>query len=124
MKSLIYVIITLYMFNCVLSEETQLCEDKTPTKISDCTNYQLTDDEKADGNDACCYVSYTDPEEEEEVTGCGMGKKDEIDEVTAITRVVFPDFTINCEPDPDSGSDSDSVWLSLSLTVLLFALLF
>ena len=124
MKSLIYVIITLYMFNCVLSEETQLCEDKTPTKISDCTNYQLTDSEKADGSDACCYFSYTDEEEEEEVTGCGKGKKDEVNEIIDEMNDAFPDFTIKCSTDSGSGSDSGSVWLSLSLTVLLFALLF
>ncbi len=81
MKSLIYVIITLYMFNCVLSEETELCEEIDPTEISDCINYKLTDGEKVDGIDSCCYYSYTFPGEEEKVTGCQAGKKDEVDGV-------------------------------------------
>ena len=59
MKSLIYLIITLKMISLIISDST-LCEDKIPTKKSDCLNYELTDEEKTEDGDTCCYVTYKD----------------------------------------------------------------
>ena len=42
MKSLMYVIITLYMLNYVVSTT---CMDINPTEISDCTNHKITKEE-------------------------------------------------------------------------------
>ena len=44
MKSLIYVIIILYMFNYVLSQTID-CFDIEPSQISDCTDHELNEDE-------------------------------------------------------------------------------
>ena len=41
MKSLMYVIITLYMFNYV----STTCMDLNPSQISDCTNHNITEEE-------------------------------------------------------------------------------
>ena len=43
MKSLLYVIITLCMLNYVLSDE---CQDIDAKKVSDCTDHELTEEEK------------------------------------------------------------------------------
>ena len=63
MKPLIYVIVTLYMFNYVFSEETIDCSLLEPTKTSDCTDYELTENEKEEfktesgkNADTCCFI--------------------------------------------------------------------
>ena len=58
MKSLMYVIITLYMLNYVVSTT---CMDINPTEISDCTNHKITKEElesyasEFSDADTCCY---------------------------------------------------------------------
>jgi len=44
------------MFNIVFTAED--CDELKPSKKSDCTDYTLTDDDKSDGIDACCYETY------------------------------------------------------------------
>lgn len=120
MKSLIYVIITLYLLNCVLSDE---CEDKVPKKVSDCTDYSLTDDEKTEYADlygvadTCCYATGKKGGEEEPI--CIPYNKNEVNNAEIVNAVrtdnELDELKIECE---------DSNWLSLSLTFLFFGLLF
>ena len=113
MKSLIYVIITLYLLNCVLSDE---CEDKVPKKVSDCTDYSLTENEKKEYeevyglSDTCCYADAK--YEGQDISMCVPYKKSEVDNTELITKIMYyeglEELKIDCE--------ADSNWLSLSLT--------
>ena len=124
MKSLMYVTITLYMLNYVLSQITY-CENITPTQISNCTDHKITQEQKelykGYDPDTCCYVTFTDSWLK--VTQCWAEKKDIVNEqyIKMIEeRYGYTNFSIKCEID----SYSNSIWLSLSLTFLLFGLLF
>ena len=121
MKSLLYVIITLYMLNYVLSKD---CIEIEPKKVSDCTDHELTDEEKKDFDeefsdfDTCCYA--TGKIEGEEGSQCIPFKKSEVNNADLIDQIKeddeITDIKIQCE--------ADSNWLSLSLTFLFFGLLF
>ena len=127
MKSLLYVIITLYMLNYVFSTD---CVEIEPKKVSDCTDHELTDQEKKDFEeeieeevddfDACCYA--TGKIEGEEGSQCIPFKKSEVNNADLIDQIKeddeITDIKIQCE------ADSNSNWLSLSLTFLFFGLLF
>ena len=126
MKSLIYVIITLCMLNYVWSD----CEDITPTKSSDCTDYKLTEEEKQQSTptvDACCYESVTMGGETEKecmsyVKSMAKGYASNLQKRKDAGQI--EDYSFECGSDSDSGSGSGSNWLSLSLSFLLFGLLF
>ena len=117
MKSLIYVILTLCMINIVLSDDDDDedvltgCYAIKPTKKKDCTDYKLTDLEKAGGLDSCCYVTYKDDGTEKKECELYIKKTVTKDAVKANTKV--QDLSIEC----------NSNWLSLSLSFLLFGLL-
>ena len=108
------------------------CGDITPSKISDCTNHEVTDEEKETfpGADSCCYESVTTEGNSEFM--CQIFIKSLVNEYIQGLEAskeanVIDDYTFECEsvPDPDSGSGtgSNSNWLSLSLSFLLFGLL-
>ena len=117
MKSLIYVILTLCMINIVLSDEEEESEEYTgclglkPTKKKDCTDYKLTDPEKAGGLDSCCYVTYK--EDGTEKKECGLFLKKTVNKDFIKASTAYQDLSIEC----------NSNWLSLSLSFLLFGLL-
>ena len=127
MKSLIYVIITLYILNYISSEATP-CEKIEPKKTSDCTDYELNQNEKEafkteSGKDAdtCCYF-YVKHEKEEELIFCEPFKNDK--EEINMEKQYYIDEEDATEITIDCGTASDSIWLSLSLSFLLFGLLF
>ena len=88
------------------------CEMLT-SKKSDCTDYQLGDDEKDEG-DSCCFVkTKTDAGE---VSGCAIFVKDDVvDEVKeAKKQDGVKSFSVDCS----------SNWLSITLLFVIFALYF
>ena len=125
MKSLVYVIITLYMLNYVLSE---YCLEIKPKKASDCTDHELTVEEKnyfeeeleeeLDDFDSCCYITYKEEGKDESIClpfiKSRVNNKETIDEIKYDLET--DEVKIECE--------DDSNWLSLSLTFLFFGLLF
>ena len=131
MKSLIYLIITLYLLNYVSSDATP-CETIAPTKTSDCTDYKINEYEKeafktesGKKADTCCYFIEKD-DREDDVIYCEpfVNDKEEINIMKQyyIDEGWANEVIIDCGTASDS--DSDSIWLSLSLTFLLFGLLF
>ncbi len=134
MKPLIYVIVTLYMFNYVFSDETIYCtEIISPQKISDCTDHEMSEEEIKryknyfEGADSCCYMTITNSGKK--TNQCTPFKKSYVNKYYVnILKEDFEadDLSIDCGSGTVSASDSDSdsIWLSLSLTFLLFGLLF
>ena len=151
MKSLVYVIMTLYMFNYVSTN----CLSIIPTQISDCTNHKITQEElgsypsEFSDADTCCYyrsvISGNEkvdckPVKKSNESGVREKEKNNIKADAKKNGVTNCTFSLIC--DADSGSDSDSnicepetepkldsgkdnsIWLSLSLTFLFFGLLF
>ena len=108
MKSLIYVILTLCVINMVLSGD---CYDIEPTKKKDCTDYKLTDTEKARGLDSCCYMTYK--ENGKDTKSCGLFVKKAVNKDLIKASTAYQDLSIEC----------NSNWLSLTLSFLLFGLL-
>ena len=100
------------MLNYVLSKD---CIEIEPKKASDCTDHELTDEEKKDFDeefsdfDTCCYA--TGKIEGEEGSQCIPFIKS-----AAKDGLETDEAKIECE--------ADSNWLSLSLTFLFFGLLF
>jgi hypothetical protein len=101
------------MFNIVFTADE--CDDIEPSKKSDCTDYKLTDPEKALGVDACCYETYKYENKEYKVCDYNIKKTVTKDYVKAIGEENgYEDYSIECH----------SNWLSLCLSFSLFALLF
>ena len=127
MKSLIYVIIILYVFNYVLSQTID-CFDIEPSQISDCTDHELNEDELlmySGMNDAsCCYNSITEKISGDQYNECSIERKNEVNQDYYINekkdKQEFSNLTIICKN--NSGYISYSIWLSLSLTFLFFGL--
>ena len=136
MKSLLYVIITLYMLNYVFSTD---CVEIEPKKASDCTDHELTEKDKEEypDVDSCCYQSivvkgtttikcdvfYTSSLERYIEYLQGMKENKDIDDFTLICPESDSDSDSDSSPGPGSD-DSGSIWLSLSLSFLIFGLLF
>ncbi len=149
MKSLMYVIMTLYMFNYV----STTCINMNPTQISDCTN-QSTEEESekypsefSDAECCCYYKSVISGKEEKKCIPLKKSNKssfyteeqEKLKNDAENNNESFDSLTIECEN--KSGSDSNgsgtdsknnntvsqnnnSIWLSLSFTFLFFGLLF
>ena len=113
------------------------CMDISPTKISDCTVHEITDEEKKEfyGADVCCYQSITTKGNTQ--TTCTPFIKSNLnayiqqfEESKEIGDI--DNYTFKCESDPDPEPDSepnsdyysDSISLSFGLTFLFFGLLF
>ena len=129
MKFLTYVIITLCMLNYVWT----VCGDITPSKSSDCTDYELTEEdyelieeEEELEADSCCYQSVTMGGST--MSFCTYALKSMVNQINEEMQGSdgVDNFILECKLDSDSGSGSGSgsIWLSLSLTFLLFGLLF
>ena len=113
MKFLKYFILTLCMFNIVFTAEE--CEEIEPSKKSDCTDYKLSDPEKASGADACCYETYKEDNKEKKECSLQIKKTVKKDAVKNLEKQLgYEDYSIDCH----------SNWLSLCLSFSLFALLF
>ncbi len=91
-----------------------ICENKIPNQKSDCLHYQLTAEEKIDGQDTCCYVTYKD-EYNNNIKECSNLNKHTLSE----TIIKFNsesygiyDLTIDCH----------SNWLTSSFGLLLLIL--
>ena len=104
------------MLNYVFSTD---CEDIDPKKVSDCTDHELTDQEKKDFEeeieeevddfDACCYATA-------KIEGVDISRCIPFIKSAAKDGLETDEAKIECE--------ADSNWLSLSLTFLFFGLLF
>ena len=151
MKSLMYVIITLYMLNYVVSTT---CMDINPTEISDCTNHKITKEElesyasEFSDADTCCYYKSVIsgdvkvdcmPVKKSNESNVKEKEKNDLIADAKKKRVSNCTFSLICDTNsnsdsdsdsnicdslPDSGSNNNSIWLSLSLTFLFFGLLF
>ena len=113
MQFLKFFIFTLCMFNIAFTADE--CDEINPSKKSDCTDYKLSETEKALGADACCYVTYKKNNKEEKECSSYIKKTVKKDIVKAQGESLgYEDYSIDCH----------SNWLSLCLSFLLFALLF
>ena len=110
MKSLIYVILTLCVINMVLSEDKDCYDIKSSSK-KDCTNYKLTDPEKARGLDSCCYMTYK--ENGKDTKSCGLFLKKAVNKDYIKASTAYQDLSVEC----------NSNWLSVTLSFLLIGLL-
>ena len=113
MQFLKFFIFTLCMFNIVFTADE--CFDIDPSKKSDCTDYKLSDSEKALGADACCYETYKKDNKEKKKCTLEIKKTITKDYVEQVEKEYgYEDYSLDCH----------SNWLSLCLSFLLFALLF
>ena len=113
MQFLKFFIFILCMFNIAFTADE--CGKIEPSKKSDCTDYKLSDAEKALGADACCYETYKEDNTEEKE--CSLQIKKTITKyyVKGLAEENgYEDYSIDCH----------SNWLSLCLSFSLFALLF
>ena len=53
MQFLKFFIFTLCMFNIAFTADE--CDEINPSKKSDCTDYKISEIEKSEGADSCCY---------------------------------------------------------------------
>ena len=91
MKSLIYLIITLYMFNYVLSEGKTRCMSLKPTQKSDCTEFDMTDEAPYN---SCCFTIVTI---EKTAYMCYPGTDNEIDDQYKTTLDTYAtNYSYNC----------------------------
>ena len=139
-----YVIITLYMLNYVVSTT---CMDINPTEISDCTNHNITEEELesypsefSDADTCCYYKSVISGIENKKCVPLKKSNKytfytqeeQKLKNDAENTNESFGSLTIECDKMSGSSSGSDSngskkdnsIWLSLILTFLFFGLLF
>ena len=111
------------------------CNGIEPTKISDCTDHELTEEdyelieeEEELEADSCCYQSVTMGGST--MSFCTYALKSMVNQINEEMQGSdgVDNFILECKLDSDSGSGSGSgsgsIWLSLSLTFLLFGLLF
>lgn len=90
---------------------SSLCASGNATKADDCKNENLTDDEKKNGVDVCCFFNYKEKGGTEVKLCAGYVKKSVLETVKA-GRKTYEKYEIDCA----------SNWLSISL--YLFALIF
>ena len=91
---------------------SSLCVSGNATKADDCKNENLTDEEKKNGVDACCFFTYKEKGNSTEVKGCAPYVKKNVLETVKANRKTHDKYEIDCA----------SNWLSISL--YLFALIF
>ena len=101
------------MISLIISDST-LCEDKIPKKKSDCLDYELTDEEKTEGEDTCCYMTYKD-ENDVDSKGCTNEKK------KALTQTII-DLYAALNGYTDVKVDCHSNWLTSGFALLLLVL--
>ena len=90
---------------------SSLCASGNATKADDCKNKNLTDDEKKNGEDACCFFNYKE-KGGTELKLCASFVKQKVLETVKAGRKTYDKYEIDCA----------SNWLSISL--YLFALIF
>ena len=91
---------------------SSLCASGNATKADDCKNENLTDDEKKNGVDACCFFNYKEKGGSTEYKVCMPYVKKNVLETVKAGRKTYDKYEIDCA----------SNWLSISL--YLFALIF
>lgn len=91
---------------------SSLCASGNATKADDCKNENLTDDEKKNGVDACCFFTYKEKGGSTEYKVCMPYVKKNVLETVKAGRKTYDKYEIDCA----------SNWLSISL--YLFALIF
>lgn len=91
---------------------SSLCASGNATKADDCKNENLTDEEKKNGVDACCFFTYKEKGGSTEVKVCMPYVKKNVLETVKAGRKTYDKYEIDCA----------SNWLSISL--YLFALIF
>ena len=91
---------------------SSLCTSTNATKADDCKNDNLTDEEKKNGVDACCFFTYKEKGGSTEYKVCMPYVKKNVLETVKAGRKTYDKYEIDCA----------SNWLSISL--YLFALIF
>ena len=116
MKTEVILILILTFINLSFCEE-EGCRSSNASKKSDCTSRSLDADEKKNGQDSCCFVTYKDSTNTER-KGCAAFlkknvTKDYIKYLEDSNKI--KDLSIKC----------NSKWLNFSMLFIgLFALLF
>ena len=91
-----------------------ICENTIPNQKSDCLHYHLTTEEKIDGQDTCCYVTYKD-EYNNNIKGCSyLNKK--------IVSEIMIEFNSESYGIYDLTIDCHSNWLTSGFALLLLIL--
>ena len=122
MKKTTFIILFIYLFSIISTRYSCSYEDEdyekryTPSSVKDCTDYELKDEEKDEG-DTCCYVEKKEKGETETKKRCDVYNKKGVTKKGVEAEMKDEDYT-------ELSIDCGSHWLSITLISTFFILLF
>ena len=122
MKKTTFIILFIYLFSIISTRD--YCElgyndnDEAiePSSVKDCTDYELKDEEKYEG-DTCCYVEKKEEGDTETKKRCDVYNKKGVTKKGVEAKMKEDEYT-------ELSIDCGSHWLSITLISTFFILLF
>ena len=122
MKKTTFIILFIYLFSIISTRDdcelgyNDNYEAIEPSSVKDCTDYELKDEEKDEG-DTCCYVEKKEKGETETKKRCDVYNKKGVTKKGVEAEMKDEDYT-------ELSIDCGSHWLSITLISTFFILLF
>ena len=122
MKKTTFIILFIYLFSIISTRYSCDYEDEdyekryTPSSVKDCTDYELKDEEKEEG-DTCCYVEKKEEGDTETKKRCDVYNKKGVTKKGVEAEMKEDEYT-------ELSIDCGSHWLSITLISTFFILLF
>ena len=122
MKKTTFIILFIYLFSIISTRYSCDYEDEdylkryTPSSVKDCTDYELKDEEKDEG-DTCCYVERKEEGDTKTKKRCYVYNKKGVTKKGVEAEMKEEGYT-------ELSIDCGSHWLSITLISTFFILLF
>ena len=123
MKKTTFIILFIYLFSiistrdsCYLGYDNDKNEPIEPSSVKDCTDYELKDEEKDEG-DTCCYVERKEEGDTKTKKRCYVYNKKGVTKKGVEAEMKEEGYT-------ELSIDCGSHWLSITLISTFFILLF
>ena len=122
MKKTTFIILFIYLFSIISTRYSCDYEDEdyekryTPSSVKDCTDYELKDEEKDEG-DTCCYIEKKEKGDTKTKKRCDVYNKKGVTKKGVEAEMKDEDYT-------ELSIDCGSHWLSITLISTFFILLF
>ena len=122
MKKTTFIILFIYLFSIISTRDSCYLgrndngEAIEPSSVKDCTDYELKDEEKDEG-DTCCYVERKKEGDTETKKRCDVYNKKGVTKKGVEAKMKEDEYT-------ELSIDCGSHWLSITLISTFFILLF